>query len=278
MSKTPINSLSNTGCDSDDVLLGIHPQSNSGMLLHVFEPQLKGVGGRIRGPFRILHSGNGKYSSGIRSVIDRNSFFGSASEFVQLVAQQNGCGDCTHILNANALWKLDAGLIIEHILNGATAAMSDDKVRRCKSCGQIYHDVSLNFCLQDGTPLYDESAEIETVILGHRMPKSPSRRNVKEVGIEYIRAAVAKHPSLGIKIHPGSNHRITKRGHTGSVWIIPRHGGVSITANGQASQRLYREMERLLGKHHREDAKGYRYYQANDPREVEQIIGTWAAI
>ena len=95
---------------------------------------------------------------------------------------------------------------------------------------------------------------------------------------EYIRAAVAKHPNLKLVPHQKFNHRIKKQGHVGSVWIIPRHGGVSITANGQAAKRLYREMERVLGSHHREDVKGYRYFQANRPSDVEKIIEEWAAI
>ncbi len=95
---------------------------------------------------------------------------------------------------------------------------------------------------------------------------------------DYIRAAVEKYSNLGILVHSGSNHRITKRGHTGSVWIVPRHNGVSITANGKAAQRLYVEMERLAGTHHREDTKGYRYYQANDPQDVETIIEIWARL
>lgn len=99
-----------------------------------------------------------------------------------------------------------------------------------------------------------------------------------EPGYEYIRAAVAEHPNLGLVVHRGLNHRITKNGHTGSMWITPRHGGVSITANGQAAFTLYREMERLLGPHHREDAKEYRYFQANNAHDVEMIIGLWAAL
>lgn len=95
---------------------------------------------------------------------------------------------------------------------------------------------------------------------------------------DYIRVAVEKHPNLGILIHPGSNHRITKSGHTGSVWIVPRHNGVSITANGQAAQRLYMEMQHLLGVHHREDAKGYRYFQADRKETVEKIIDLWAEL
>ena len=104
------------------------------------------------------------------------------------------------------------------------------------------------------------------------------RKFTEDNGIEYIRAEVARHSNLGLIIHPGSNHRITKSGHTGSIWIIPRHGGVSITANGQAAPRLYREMERILGAHHRKDAKGYRYFQASHPAEVEQIIALWSEI
>jgi hypothetical protein len=273
MSKTPPNAASNTGSNSGDILLGIHAQSNLGLLVHAFEAQPKGFGGRIRGHFRILHPGTGKYAAGIKKVIDSNSFFGSADDFIRLVSKEDGCEDCTHVLNANALWKLDTPTIYDRIVNVEFTRDENDHFRICKSCGQIYRDSSLNFCLQDGTPLSDEPAEVETVV---RRQKDADGGD--EAGIEYVRAAVARHPNLTIKIHPGFKHRIMKSGHTGSVWIIPRRGGVSITANGHAARRLYREMERLLGSCHREDAKGYRYFQANQPHDVEMIIDAWAAL
>lgn len=101
---------------------------------------------------------------------------------------------------------------------------------------------------------------------------------VGNLAYEYIRAAVNKYPNLELVPHQGFNHRIRKQGHVGSVWIIPRGKGVSITANGQAAPRLYREMEKLLGNHHRQDAKGYRYWQADNPRDVEAIISSWSKI
>jgi hypothetical protein len=197
------------------------------------------------------------------------------------------------VLNANALWKLDVELIYERIINVETSSHESEQIRRCLSCGQIYHDLSLNYCLDDGSPLSEELGEVETVVRGGidqdysgnahsqatvSLHTDRKRPQTSSPGYEYIRAAVAKHPNLELKVHQGFNHRIMKAGHTGSIWIIPRHGGVSITANGQAAQQLYREMERLLGPHHREDVKGYRYFQADKPSDVEKIIERWATI
>ncbi len=277
MSKTPSNTIAKTGARSGDIVLGFHAKGNLGLLIQVFEEQPKNHGGRIRGPFRILHEGSGKYAAGIRAVMDTSSFFGQADEFIRRVASEDGCSDCTHVLNANALWRLDPVLIYDRIVNVEAKPGKEERVRRCVSCGQTYDDLTLNFCLQDGTPLSDEFGEVETVVMDRK--NAPDlRQKADKSGIEYIQAAVASHPNLGLKIHPGSNHRITKSGHTGSVWIIPRHDGVSITANGQAAPQLYREMERLFGQHHREDVKGYRYFQANKPQDVEWIIEKWSKI
>ena len=293
MSKTPPNTVASTGTQAGDVVVGIHTKGNFGLLIQVSEAQRSGSGGRIRGPFLVLHEGMGKYASGIRAVIESNSFFGKAEDFIRLVSKQDGCRDCTHVLNANALWKLDVGLIYDRIINAETPNRETEEIKRCLSCGQIYHDLSLNFCLDDGSPLSDELDEVETVVRSGADRGYPGSANSQTAvssstnrkrpqksspGYEYIRAAVAKHPNLELKVHQGFNHRIIKAGHTGSIWIIPRHGGVSITANGQAAQQLYREMERLLGPHHREDVKGYRYFQANKPIDVEKIIEAWAGI
>jgi hypothetical protein len=96
--------------------------------------------------------------------------------------------------------------------------------------------------------------------------------------LDYVRNAVNQYSNLGLVVHRGYNHKITKQGHTGSVWIIRRYDGVSITANGQAAPRLYREMQKLMGRHHREDVKGYKYYQANDPEDVAEVIRVWSEL
>jgi len=282
MSETPPNTVKETGAAAGDVLVGIHTNGNALLIVKVFEAQPPDVGGRLKGAFRVLDEGKGKYAKGIRSVIDDNAAFAEASDFIHLVASQEGCEDCTHILNLNALRKLD--LILSGELPGQEIRSETISERVCLKCSRVYTDLSLNFCLEDGSSLISRSLEFETVISANRKPHSgPGISNARSArsdfpGFEFIRAAVAKFPNLSIKVHQGNNHRIMKQGHTGSIWIVPRHGGVSITANGQAAQRLYREMERLLGPHHRVDEKGYRYFQADDPMDVERVIKTWSEI
>jgi hypothetical protein len=291
MSKTPPNTVTSSGAEPGDVLMGIHANSNRGMFVQIFEKQLPGYGGKIRGPFRILHEGKGKYKSGIADVMSRLAFWGRADDFLDAVNREPGCKDCMHVLNANALWRVDADLIYDNIVNIEFTNAHTHFVKRCGSCGGIYDDISLNFCLEDGTVLSMERAEVETIVSPVRL-KTPAstadseitvamrpkrrRRTVPEYGYEYIRAAVAEHSELEMVVHPGYNHRIMKRGHVGSIWIIPRHGGVSITANGQSAARLYREMERMVGAHHRVDRKGYRYFQVDREDDLKMIIDSWA--
>ncbi len=292
MSKTPPNTVVNSGAESGDVLVGFHKSGNRGLLIEVFDAQPRGEGGRVRGAFRILHEGTGKYSAGIRAVIDRTRYFTSADEFIRLVSREPGCRDCTHGLNLNALWKLDVSAIYDCIIDvedqqTLVLPAVSARVRRCHSCGKIYEDLTLNFCLEDGTPLDSEPAEVETVVVRKRDsnddPWTVPRRSRKSTrsrnpDYDYIREAVNSHPNLDLTVHPGFNHKISKDGHVGSIWICPRHGGVSISATGQAAPSLYREMERLLGPHHREDVKGYKYFQANEPSDVARVIETWSSL
>lgn len=106
----------------------------------------------------------------------------------------------------------------------------------------------------------------------------PQKRASDFPGFEYIRSAVSRYPDLDLLVHQGNNHRIMKSGHHGSIWVVPRRGGVAITATGQIAPRLYREMENLLGNHFKVDAKGYRYFQANDESDVEKIISVWSSL
>src|SRR5688572_7657892 len=144
MSKTPPNTVASTGAEPGEVLMGIHANSNRGMLVQVFERQRPGHGGKIRGPFRILHDGKGKYASGIVSVIDRGAFWGRVDDFLEAVNREPGCKDCTHVLNANALWRLDPDLIFDQIVNVEIGQSPSQFIKRCISCGGIYDDISLN--------------------------------------------------------------------------------------------------------------------------------------
>lgn len=116
MSQTPFKTVKETGAEADDVLVGISAKHNTGILVRIFEKQEKDSGGRIRGAFEILHEGTGKYSEGIKTVTVSKREFDTVDEFVQTVGKQKGCHDCTHLLNANALWKLDVESIINKVL------------------------------------------------------------------------------------------------------------------------------------------------------------------
>ena len=96
--------------------------------------------------------------------------------------------------------------------------------------------------------------------------------------LEFIRAAVNRNPGLSLLAHPGMNHRIKKSGIVGSIWIKPRHDGYLITATGQGISLLYREMERRWGTPFREDRKGYKYWQADDPEKIDEVIDLWGKI
>ena len=56
-------------------------------------------------------------------------------------------------------------------------------MKKCPQCGTVYSDVTLSYCLQDGTPLVVESqAEIPTVVLGET--ETAARRDAIRVPIE----------------------------------------------------------------------------------------------
>jgi hypothetical protein len=179
MSETPPKTVKETGAKANDVLVGIHSNSNPGLLVRVFESQFIGNGGRIRGAFRILAEGNGKYSEGIRAVIENNSIFEKASDFIKLVSAEDGCSDCTHILNANALWKLDVPAIQSGILADQANLEENSPVRQCDYCGRVYEDPLMNFCVFDGTLLSDDGEEVETVIRPLKTSRETRKTNQK---------------------------------------------------------------------------------------------------
>lgn len=116
MSTTPDNTVKRTGADAGDILVGISAKHNLGLLVKIFDHQQKDEGGRIVGEFTILHEGSGTYSEGIRKTLVSKASFRNADEFILAVARQDGCADCTHVLNANSFWKLDVGAIRTSIL------------------------------------------------------------------------------------------------------------------------------------------------------------------
>jgi hypothetical protein len=179
MSETPPKTVTETGAGPNDVLVGIHSNSNRGLLVQVFESQPVGNGGRILGAFRILTEGNGKYSEGVRATLENNSVFDKASSFIKLVSAEPGCSDCTHILNANALWKLDVPAIQKGILTDQVPTQENSPSRQCDYCGRIYEDPLMNFCVFDGTLLSDNGEEIETLIRPQEHPLDTQPTNKK---------------------------------------------------------------------------------------------------
>lgn len=60
--------------------------------------------------------------------------------------------------------------------------------------------------------------------------------------------------------------------------MYPKGEGFAITATGAGIARLYGEFEKRFGQHYRQDWKGYKYWHAEDPRDIEAIISIWAKI
>jgi hypothetical protein len=182
MSKTPLHTVKETGAVAGDVLVGIHRSSNSGLLLVIEKDQVAGRGGRIFGSFEILHPGMGRYVGGIRKVLETETSFENANEFISAVSKQDSCRDCTHILNANALWKLDAGTILDKLLGNESDVTVTIEAKRCDVCGRTY-DHTMNFCLDDGSFLSSSDEYVledaETVVLKARKTRG-ARANSRE--------------------------------------------------------------------------------------------------
>ncbi len=89
------------------------------MVIRIYNNQAPGDGGRIVGPFDLVHWGNGTYAQGILTVWHKSQSFGTVEEFIESLTSVYGSSDFTHGLNANGLWKLDAAVIAAEIIRPA---------------------------------------------------------------------------------------------------------------------------------------------------------------
>ncbi len=89
--------------------------------------------------------------------------------------------------------------------------------------------------------------------------------------IEFIKTAVSRHSTLGLKKNP-TEHRIMKSGCKGSLWIGTRYDGYRLQTTGSVATILDKEIERLQGNPVGENEKGYKFWYVDDSRVVEKII------
>lgn len=101
MSTIPADTVKHAGANEGDILLGVSP-ANHGVAIQILASQSKGDGGRIRGPFILLHPGQGHYAAGIGALLQQRQFQ-TADEFLRALQRAPGCERATHILNANML-------------------------------------------------------------------------------------------------------------------------------------------------------------------------------
>ena len=108
MGKQNPNTIKTTGAAAGDVLVGVESDANIGLAVEIVASQPIGEGGRIKGPFNILHAGNGRYADGINILLREQAAFQTASGFLLKLQELPGCAKATHILNANALRRAEA--------------------------------------------------------------------------------------------------------------------------------------------------------------------------
>ena len=166
-------------------------------------------------------------------------------------------------------------------------------IKVCPICFRSYLDISLNFCIHDGSVLSQPmdvvvgttDEEIETVI---RQPKvqtnsdEPSRKapkdSYKKETDRFIEAAVRKHKTLAFHVNSGREHcvEIIGRESRGSLWVRPRRNGYRVQTTGQA-QRLDNYIEDLCG-----SAVGsakpqvYQFWYIDSASHLEKIIDRFA--
>jgi hypothetical protein len=103
MATTRRGSVKETGASNGDVLIGTEPHANIGLAIEISTLQHKGEGGRIRGSFRVLTPGTGRYADGIRTVLQEQIAVQTVKDFLLRLQKILGCETAKHILNANTL-------------------------------------------------------------------------------------------------------------------------------------------------------------------------------
>jgi hypothetical protein len=104
MSQTPPGTVKDTGAGAGDVLIGVDPDANPGLVVEVLSPQApRDEGGRIIGPFKVLAPGSGRYAKGISAVLSEQAAFQNAATFIENVRSVPGCEKATHLVNSNTL-------------------------------------------------------------------------------------------------------------------------------------------------------------------------------
>ena len=96
---------------------------------------------------------------------------------------------------------------------------------------------------------------------------------------EFIKGTADKHKRLSHQLNKGENHRISKTGVGGSLWITPRprFGAYDLETTGEAAKQLNPELTRRFGKNTSEKiAKGYKIWRVENQKDVEAVIAYWA--
>ena len=99
MAKTKAGTVKETGARAGDALIGMEDM-NRNLQIRVHRDQQSGLGGRVEGPFELLHAGDGTYSHFISAFV--GDVF-NARELVRQVTSRSEAVKCTHVLNRNAL-------------------------------------------------------------------------------------------------------------------------------------------------------------------------------
>jgi hypothetical protein len=101
MSKTPKNTVADTGAMPNQYLVGIAEQPlNRGLRIKVHRGQAKGHGDRVVGSFDLVAKGTGTYAKYLPHQLPET--FANADELIDAVrAHGRAAVDCTNILNRN---------------------------------------------------------------------------------------------------------------------------------------------------------------------------------
>ncbi len=88
-----------------------------GIVIRVLNDQPVGEGGRIKGPFELIHWGNGTYSNEVLKAWHHSQAFASVSNFIEALEETSPSTDFRHGLNANGLWRLDASAVATELIH-----------------------------------------------------------------------------------------------------------------------------------------------------------------
>jgi len=91
-----------TGAKGGDLLIGVRP-INLAMRLRITTDQQPGVGGRIRGGFRLLDAGSGTYSAALGPLVGRD--FAEASDLIALLRRREP--KVTYLVHTNSLQRAE---------------------------------------------------------------------------------------------------------------------------------------------------------------------------